>query len=73
VIRPFARIERLAVDETDPYLMAMNAAVDHHQVIAGIRVEVETLHSALKVQYRRDARADDRLRHCAEVQWAFGF
>jgi hypothetical protein len=73
VIRPFARIERLVVDETDPYLVAMNAAVDRHEVIAGIRVEIETLHSALKAQYRRDARADDRLRHFAEVQWAFGF
>jgi hypothetical protein len=36
-------------------------------------LEIETLHSALKAQYRRDARADDRLRHFAEVQWAFGF
>ncbi len=73
VIRPYARIERLAADETDPYLVAMNAAVDRHQVVAGVRMEIDTLHSALKVQYRRDARADDRLRNVAEVQWAFGF
>jgi chloramphenicol 3-O-phosphotransferase len=53
--------------------MAMSAAVDCHQVIAGIRVEIETLHSPLEAQYRRDARADDRLRHFTEVQWTFGF
>ncbi|MBI3607231.1 MAG: hypothetical protein HY207_04615 [Nitrospirae bacterium] len=54
-------------------MLAMNAAVDRYQVIAGVRVEIDALHSALKVQYRRDARADDRLRHYVEVQWAFGF
>ena len=70
---PFARVEWLETDAADPYLVALNAAVDRRQLIAGIRHDVEPLHSVLKAQYRRDSRADDHIRHIAELQWAFGF
>lgn len=70
---PFARVEWLAADAADPYLGALNAAVDRHQLIAGIRHDVDPLHSVLKAQYRRDSRADDHIRHIAELQWSFGF
>jgi hypothetical protein len=70
---PCARVEWLETDAADPYLVALNAAVDRHQLIVGIRHDVEPLHSVLKAQYRRDSRADDHIRHIAELQWAFGF
>ena len=70
---PFARVEWLETDAADPYLVALNAAVDRHQLIVGIRHDVEPLRSVVKAQYRRDSRADDHIRHIAELQWAFGF
>lgn len=70
---PFARFEWLETDAADPYLGALNAAVDRHQLIAGVRHDVDPLHSVVKAQYRRDSRADDHIRHMAELQWAFGF
>lgn len=69
----FARFERLLSETNDPYLSILTGGKDRRQSIAGIRYDLDYLHSAFKAQYRRDEVDLGEDFDVFEVQWSFHF
>jgi hypothetical protein len=72
-ITPYARFENLKVDPTDPYFMELVNNTSRHQMIGGVRYDIDELRSALKLQYRLDRKVGSETFHVWEAQWAFSF
>ncbi|HLE08327.1 MAG TPA: hypothetical protein VI914_01690, partial [Thermodesulfobacteriota bacterium] len=70
---PYLRYETLDGKDDDPYLGILSGGADRSQYIAGVRYDVDPLHSAIKAQYRYDDTEGEKLRNVFELQWAFHF
>ena len=70
---PFIRHERLASNSADPYLGRLAGGAARYQNIAGVRYELDAVHSSLKAQFRRDVAKHDDDFDVFEFQWAFHF
>lgn len=70
---PYARHESMDSDSGDPYLNELDGGSDRAQSIAGLKFDVEPLHSAIKTQYRYDDEKGADVHNVIEVQWSFHF
>ncbi|HET6465861.1 MAG TPA: hypothetical protein VLY20_07400 [Nitrospiria bacterium] len=70
---PYVRYESLNVNPNDPYFMELENNTDRNQKIAGVRFDIDELRSALKFQFRRDAKEGSKTFNVLEAQWAFSF
>ena len=73
VMTPYARYEYLNLHPADPYFMDLQNNSDRDQQIFGLRYEIDSLRSSLKVQYRRDDKKGAKTFNVTEAQWSFGF
>jgi hypothetical protein len=70
--KPYARVERIAVDDDDPLFAPF--ALDYRGFLAGVRYDFASL-AALKIEYRDERFADDEEREkslWAQVSFTFG-
>ncbi|MDH4101241.1 MAG: hypothetical protein OEV28_11800, partial [Nitrospirota bacterium] len=70
---PYVRYEYLNVDDDDPYFRALDMQNDRKQAIVGLRYDIDTLKSSIKLQYRYDKQKHERTYNVIETQWAFSF
>src|SRR5579884_429215 len=71
LITPYARYERGAIKEADPYMAALSAG-DKRIALAGVRYEV-SIGSALKAEYRKIHQEGVENYSEYAVQWCFAF
>jgi hypothetical protein len=72
-LTPYGRYERLHSTSRDPYMSVLTGGGNRHQYIAGVRYELDFLHSSLKAQFRYDYLRDMDTFNVYEFQWAFYF
>jgi hypothetical protein len=72
-LTPYARYEALFTNPNDPYFSELENGETRKQIIAGIRYDLDPLRSALKLQYRHDAKEGSKIYNLVEAQWCFGF
>jgi hypothetical protein len=72
-LTPYARYEALFTNSNDPYFSELLNGVTRKQMIAGARYDLDVLRSALKLQYRHDAKEGSKIYNLVEAQWCFGF
>jgi hypothetical protein len=71
LLTPFTRFEWLDVERDDPYMSDLKGGFDRWQYIAGLRYDIDFLHSSLKAQYRYDD--DSKNFSVFEAQWTLNF
>ncbi|MBI5328932.1 MAG: hypothetical protein HZB80_11705 [Deltaproteobacteria bacterium] len=69
----YARFESLETDRSDPYLNDLRGGIERRQTIAGVKYDVDAVHSSIKAQYRYDDAKDGNDYNVFELQWSFGF
>jgi hypothetical protein len=72
-LTPYTRYELLDVESDDPYMSALAGGIDRYQYIAGLRYDIDFLHSSIKAQYRYDDAKDFKDFNVFEAQWTFHF
>ena len=70
---PFVRYETLDASAGDPYLGALSGGTSREQRIAGVRYDIDPVHSSIKVQYRGDELEGSADYDIFEAQWSFFF
>ncbi|MBI1821545.1 MAG: hypothetical protein HY036_02230 [Nitrospirae bacterium] len=72
-ITPYARYERLGVNDSDPYFLDLAGGSERNQKIMGLKYEVDPFDSSIKLQYRNDDKKGAQTYHIVEIQWAVHF